>query len=197
MREATSDTKLNGAFGTAISSDGQYVYVAASAANRVTIVDVSNPRNTNIVGSVTASSLNTCVDVVVSPSGKYVYAVSFTSSKVTTIDVSDPTNPTVVVTSASNDALSSALALALVPSGLSAVVSTDHGVAVYEVCTATVTEPSTTLVTTTSAPATTTGALPPTTTKTTTEVGSDAARAASCSISALLCIIAQAVVFRR
>ena len=77
-----------------IAVSGQYAYVTASYANRLTIIDISDPLHPAIVGSLLNSSqLPLPVDVAVA--GGYAYVVNELTSngRVTVVDVRNPVLP--------------------------------------------------------------------------------------------------------
>ena len=91
----TGTNALQHACGIAVS--GNYAYITASYAHRVTIVDISDPVHPMIVGSVQDSNLlQVPVDVAVR--GGYAYVVNEVvgSGRVTVLDVHNPTLPTIV-----------------------------------------------------------------------------------------------------
>src|SRR5207249_9808130 len=78
---------------------GNYAYVTASYSDCYTIIDISTPAASHIVGAITDSTnLNFPVDSVVR--GGYAYVVDQTSpnGRLTVVDVSNPASPQVVST---------------------------------------------------------------------------------------------------
>ncbi|MHA1289726.1 MAG: LVIVD repeat-containing protein, partial [Candidatus Thorarchaeota archaeon] len=76
-----------------ISLSGKYAYVAARSA-RLTVVDVSDPTNPAIVGSIyDATKLKDARAVYVS--GNYAYVAANDNDYLTIVDISDPANPAV------------------------------------------------------------------------------------------------------
>jgi hypothetical protein len=75
---------------TSIYIAGKYAYITASASNRLTIVEISDPNNPFIVGSL--AGLDGAWEVEVA--GNYAYVTESVGDKLTVIDISDPTNPT-------------------------------------------------------------------------------------------------------
>ncbi len=92
----TNVTKLNGAFGIAIS--GTYAYVAAQNNNSLTVVDISDPLNPAIANAGAAlvsdaTKLNGAIGVAIS--GSYAYVTSYAGDSLTVVDISDPLNPVI------------------------------------------------------------------------------------------------------
>ena len=107
----TGTNALQHACGIAVS--GNYAYITASYAHRVTIVDISDPVHPMIVGSVQDSNLlQVPVDVAVR--GGYAYVVNEVvgSGRVTVLDVHNPTLPT-IAGSVASPALSGAYRIRL------------------------------------------------------------------------------------
>src|SRR3989344_5765607 len=89
----TDATNLDGAISVYVS--GRYAYLAAQTADRLTIVDVSNPASPTTVGSVTDAQLDTANAVYVT--GNYAYvAASGNADRLTIVDVSNPSSPAIV-----------------------------------------------------------------------------------------------------
>lgn len=91
-------TNLNGAFGIALSSDGNTAFVGAALGDRLTVVDVTAKSSPSVTGSVTdATDLDGPISLVYVESLQhcFVTAHSATSTKVTSVDVSTPATPTV------------------------------------------------------------------------------------------------------
>ena len=74
---------------------GHYAYVAAFYASRLTIVDIANPSNPQIVGSVYDANLMSSVTSV-TVSGNYAYVTARASNRLTIIDISNPNEPLIV-----------------------------------------------------------------------------------------------------
>src|SRR3989338_4979424 len=88
----TDATNLDGAISVYVS--GRYAYLAAQTADRLTIVDVSNPASPTTVGSVTDAQLDTANAVYVT--GNYAYMAAETADGLTIVDVSNPSSPAIV-----------------------------------------------------------------------------------------------------
>jgi hypothetical protein len=74
---------------------GRYAYVAAVAADRLTVVDVSDPAAPTVKGSFSdATNLDGVESVFVS--GRYAYVAASNVDRVTIIDISDPSTPAFV-----------------------------------------------------------------------------------------------------
>ena len=71
---------------------GNYAYIAASTADSLTIIDISNPSNPAFKGSIKHSSLDGVQEVHVQ--GNYAYVASKIADTLAIIDVSNPANPT-------------------------------------------------------------------------------------------------------
>jgi hypothetical protein len=80
---------------------GNYAYVAAPSVDQLTIVDISNPTDPTIVGSI-QDTVNLHWAYAVYVSGKYAYVVAY--NRLTIVDISNPSSPT-VAGSISDDAL--------------------------------------------------------------------------------------------
>ena len=82
-----------------VAVSGNYAYVTAFNANRLNVVDISNPETPTIVGSVKDDS-NMASPNGVAVSGNYVFVVSETANpgKIAVIDVSAPSAPRLVAT---------------------------------------------------------------------------------------------------
>lgn len=72
---------------------GDYAYVVSNQADRLTVIDISNPASPSIVGSVTDPYLNNARDVAVA--GSYAFVVSNVAGRITAIDISNPASPSV------------------------------------------------------------------------------------------------------
>ena len=92
------------AFGhaTAVAISGNYAYVTASSQNRLTVVNIADPLNPEIVASLKDNAnLNAPVDVAVS--GQYAYVADQTTpGRLTVVNVSNPPEPQVVASLASS-----------------------------------------------------------------------------------------------
>jgi len=86
-----SDGSLNTARSVYVS--GKYAYVAASEADSLTIVDVSDPSSPAIAGSVSDGGVLLDGARSVYVSGEYAYVAAFTAGSLTIVDVSDPSDP--------------------------------------------------------------------------------------------------------
>ena len=88
-----SDGSLNTARSVYVS--GEYAYVAASEADSLTIVDVSDPSSPAIAGSVSDGGVLLDGARSVYVSGKYAYVAASSADRLTIVDVSDPSAPTI------------------------------------------------------------------------------------------------------
>ena len=88
-----SDGSLNTARSVYVS--GKYAYVAASEADSLTIVDVSDPSSPAIAGSVSDGGVLLDGARSVYVSGKYAYVAASSADRLTIVDVSDPSAPTI------------------------------------------------------------------------------------------------------
>ena len=88
-----SDGSLNTARSVYVS--GKYAYVAASEADSLTIVDVSDPSSPAIAGSVSDGGVLLDGARSVYVSGKYAYVAASSADSLTIVDVSDPSAPTI------------------------------------------------------------------------------------------------------
>ena len=88
-----SDGSLNTARSVYVS--GEYAYVAASEADSLTIVDVSDPSSPAIAGSVSHGVVLLDLSRSVYVSGKYAYVAASSADRLTIVDVSDPSAPTI------------------------------------------------------------------------------------------------------
>ena len=86
-----SDGSLNTTRSVYVS--GKYAYVAASEADSLTIVDVSDPSSPAIAGSVSDGGVLLDGARSVYVSGEYAYVAAFTAGSLTIVDVSDPSDP--------------------------------------------------------------------------------------------------------
>jgi len=109
-------TNLNGARGVVAGPGGNYVYVAAVNGPRLTVVDVTDPANPTVAGSVTTTSVGTVSSLAISSSGRYVYGVS-TDDRLVVFDVLDPTAPSIAGSVQDNTNLDAAYSVAVSTSG--------------------------------------------------------------------------------
>jgi hypothetical protein len=80
----------------ALSSSGQYAYVAAANSNAMMIINVkTTPTAPTLVGTYTSSTdIGGARGVAVSPSGTYAYVTGWSSNRLVVIDISTPSAPT-------------------------------------------------------------------------------------------------------
>lgn len=119
---------------------GQYAYVPsnavvdflgnpASEGHSLSVVNISDPANMNIVGHVTdLEYIAQSAYVVVA--GKYAYLTTFNTSRMTIVDISDPTAPTIVGSVQEGVQLNTALYIQL--SGKYAYVASNSGLTVID-----------------------------------------------------------------
>lgn len=89
-----SSTTLGRAEDVDISTDGNYAYVTANNYDGVAVVDISDPANPTITGSVSETATANAQSIVTGPGGSYAYLVT-DNDRFAAIEVSDPANPTV------------------------------------------------------------------------------------------------------
>ncbi len=95
---------------TSVAISGQYAYVTAFYAHRVTVVDISNPASPTIVASLSdTTNLSYPVDLAVQGNDLYVAnQVSGTANQFAIVDISTPTSPRVVSALSDNTDLAGA-----------------------------------------------------------------------------------------
>lgn len=81
--------------GTSVVVDGgDYCYVAVPTANRIAVIDVSNPSSPSIVATLTDSTNLSDVRGI-TKDDDFIYACCGASDRITVVDVSDPLSPSV------------------------------------------------------------------------------------------------------
>lgn len=86
--ELTDGTNLNSPVFGCFSRSGNFLYVANG--DGITVVDISDPSNMSVVGSVTLpTGMNTPWGLVLDSTGQYLFATDFVADTVFVIDVSD------------------------------------------------------------------------------------------------------------
>lgn len=94
-------TNLNGAYGVDIQ--GNYAYVAAGAAKKLVVVDVSDPANPTIAGGGSGMISFSSNAQKVAVSGNYAYVTfGYSSNTLAVVDISDPTSPSLAGTLTDN-----------------------------------------------------------------------------------------------
>jgi hypothetical protein len=83
---------LTGMWGLEIK--GNFAYATSTSDDRLTIIDISDPTNPFVRGSIQDNALNDSRDLVVK--GNYVYALSFANENVTVVNVTNPDEPAIV-----------------------------------------------------------------------------------------------------
>ena len=102
IKSVLTDSKIQSAESIFIS--GRYAYIAAFYAFRLVVVDIVDPLNPKIVGSVyDAELLQSAQSVTVS--GNYAYVAARGSHRLTIVDISNPINPVIVGSVRSTDHL--------------------------------------------------------------------------------------------
>ena len=86
-----ADRKLNGARNVAIS--GNYAYVTGHDSDRLVVVNISDPANLSIEGSITDPVLSGASGVAIS--GNYAYVGAEISDRLVVVNISDPANPSI------------------------------------------------------------------------------------------------------
>jgi len=95
MASVSSQTLLQGATGLDVAED--YAYVASRFNASLTVVDVSTPSDSAIVGSVrNATTLSGASDVVTDPDADHVYVMTKENKSIVSVNISDPTEPRIV-----------------------------------------------------------------------------------------------------
>jgi hypothetical protein len=87
------DSKMNINEGLAIS--GNFAYVTSNASDRLNVVDISNPLDPRIVGSIQHTFLDGAEDVFISGNYAFVTTEAPGANRLTIVDVTDPRNPTI------------------------------------------------------------------------------------------------------
>jgi len=77
-----------------VALDGDYAYMTAYGADRVVIIDISNPAAPSVVGSVTHADLDGARGIALS--GDYAYVTGYNADTLVVVDISNPTAPSVV-----------------------------------------------------------------------------------------------------
>jgi hypothetical protein len=72
---------------------GGYAYVGTNLNESFSIINVSDPYNPTLLGSITDSNLDYISDIKIR--GGYAYLSVYTSDRLTIINITDPTNPTI------------------------------------------------------------------------------------------------------
>jgi hypothetical protein len=90
---AGPDASMDGPHDIAYES-GDYAFVAASVADVIASIDVSDPTNPSVVSTLALGSSPRYIEVV----GTHAFVVDFTDDSVTSVDISDPANMSVVST---------------------------------------------------------------------------------------------------
>ncbi len=88
---SVTGTQLDGAAGVAVA--GNYAYVAAYDADRLTVVNISNPAAPSIAGSVTHAQLGGADSIAVA--GNYAYVPAEYADRLTVVDISNPASPSI------------------------------------------------------------------------------------------------------
>jgi len=88
-----TNANLNGANGVTVVGD--YAYVTSALADRLTVIDISDPTNLVETSTITNANLNGANGVTVV--GDYAYVTSALADSLTVLDISDPTNLVEVV----------------------------------------------------------------------------------------------------
>ncbi|RMG72052.1 MAG: hypothetical protein D6711_13770 [Chloroflexi bacterium] len=114
----TDTTALKNCTLLQINAAETYAFTAATATNRVTTVDISDPNNVSVSDTVTHADIDYPYGVALSTDENYLFVSSMNNDSVLAFDVSDPTSITYVST------ISSAVD--------NADLTQAHGVAYYE-----------------------------------------------------------------
>lgn len=103
-----SDTDINGAHDVEVV--GNVAWVASRDASSVTAIDVSDPTNMSVLGTVSSGTELSSVHRIVI-SGNVAYLAATGNDAITSIDISDPANPTILDSISSATELSSCFGL--------------------------------------------------------------------------------------
>ena len=122
---------LDGVGGLDVSSDGQHVYVAVGGPDKVGVIDVSDPTNPTIAGTVQSTSLmDHPNDVCASVGGDAVFVTAY-RKRLTIVDVSEPSSPSIEFTV---ELLTSGAAMRRSPNGKFLYVVGSGRVHVIQLC---------------------------------------------------------------
>lgn len=94
LDSSTSSTSLDGARHIAFA--GNYAIVTGYYYDGISVVDVSDPQNPSVVGSVSdASVMDGAVRVDIGQNGDYAYVTGINTDSVAVVDITTPSSPTV------------------------------------------------------------------------------------------------------
>jgi DNA-binding beta-propeller fold protein YncE len=88
VRCGVSATNMDGAWGVAVSPDGNYVFVKGQGSDSVAVVVVTTKTTPVVRGGVKSATYMDCaVGAAVSPDGNYVFVTGYNSDTVAAVDV--------------------------------------------------------------------------------------------------------------